>query len=369
MKLFSSIVILLSLGFILSSCSEDEPANISSDGFPRDSLLINLADNYIIPNYQELSANAAQLNNDAKALKATPADTQALSNVRASLLSTWNSFNKVDFLEFGPANDHLLKERLGTWPTDTTYLISATAANGSMVFDRNPYKGLPALDFLLNGPTAESRLQNEPNTSQAILLLATEVDSLIQLTYDNWKADGGNYRNTFISNLGLDVGSSIGELLNSYVRNWEKTLRNFRIGFPAGLAINNRLDGPSPSKVEMPYGKSSLMLAKTSASAFQSVFIGSTMEGNNGPGFDDYLNSIDAKDSDGNPLSETIKKNFDLVNNEFNTINGPLYDAVSNQGPALESTFNAIQNQIRFLKVDMLSSMGVQITYADNDGD
>jgi len=42
---------------------------------------------------------------------------------------------------------------------------------------------------------------------------------------------------------------------------------------------------------------------------------------------------------------------------------------VDNDGDAVDEAYLAIQQNVRYLKVDMPSAMGVLITYQDNDGD
>ncbi|MCA1762983.1 MAG: peptidase M75 superfamily protein, partial [Flavobacteriales bacterium] len=127
---------------------------------------------------------------------------------------------------------------------------------------------------------------------------------------------------------------------------------------------------PLPEKVEGLYsGVYSREMLTRNVEAWQNLFNGTSREGVNGPGLDDYLNYLGTEFEPGMPLQEEINNRFDLVLNQTETLSPNLAEAVVNQQNQALEVFDEMQRVVVLLKVDMTSALGIQITYADNDGD
>lgn len=181
----------------------------------------------------------------------------------------------------------------------------------------------------------------------------------------------GAYRDTFISETGLDIGSSMGAVVNAYVLHYERYIRSGKIGIPAGV-IGTTVGPTFPDKVEAFYKRDiSRTLAKTAHQAAVDFFNGkSAANGAEGPSFKSYLNGLDAKDPNSGTLLSTI------ITNQFTTINGKLdqlspdfYEQIQTNNQAMVDAYTSLQMAVRYLKVDMTSAMSITITYTDNDGD
>jgi hypothetical protein len=193
------------------------------------------------------------------------------------------------------------------------------------------------------------------------------MNTLLSTVISGWST----YRETFITKTGLDIGSSFGLVVNSYVLYFERYIRSGKIGIPAGATVGTS-GVASPDKVEAYYKKDiSLQLAKNAHTAVVDFFNGRHAgTGAEGPSFKSYLDALGAKDgSTGTALSEIINGQFTAITNKLNTLGNNFSQQVQTNNQAMLDTHAEMQKAVRMLKVDMTSAMSITITYTDNDGD
>ena len=89
---------------------------------------------------------------------------------------------------------------------------------------------------------------------------------------------------------------------------------------------------------------------------------------NNGSGFDDYMDFVGAQYGVIN-LSTAINNQFIEIDNKISLLNDPLSDELLINRTAVQNLYDELQQLVILLKVDLTSALGIQITYADNDGD
>ena len=88
----------------------------------------------------------------------------------------------------------------------------------------------------------------------------------------------------------------------------------------------------------------------------------------NGVGFDDYMNFVNAE-YNSESLSNVINNKFNEISNGLNSLNDPLSNEVTINKTGVQEVYQELQQLVPFIKVDMTSALGVLITYQDNDGD
>lgn len=370
------VAVLATTILVQTSCKKTEDDDPVSPGdFDRKALLANMADGYILPHYQEFQGKVNDLD---VAVDAFVAD-RSLANLTA-LRASWEeallSWQSVGMLEFGPAESQALRGSINIYPVDTAQILdNITTGSYNLGTAANlDAKGFQALDYLLFGIGADDvetiLLYDAGSSGNLRTYLQDVMDDIktkVDATVTEWEPSGGNYIATFKDNDGTDVGSSIGLFLNAYVMHYEVYFRDGQIGIPAGARSFTQT--PLPDKVEAYYhGESSVEFAKAQRQAYHDLYMGRGVDGFNRTGFDDYLAFLDAQHSSGS-LNTAIQTEFGLIEDRFNALSDPYKDeVVNNQQPCLDA-FDQMQQLVVLLKVDMMSSLGVLITYVDNDGD
>ncbi|MGB3149450.1 MAG: imelysin family protein [Maribacter sp.] len=375
MKRIFGILFFLCLVWACSSDSEDEEPIINPGfevTFERDAMLVNWADNIIIPSYEAFSSDMGTLKASFDVFKADVSEANLIS-LRASWLTAYKTWQRVSMFEIGPAETVGLRLNLNIYPTDPQKIdahLSSGTYDLSLSSNRDA-KGFPALDYLINGlETTDAAIVAKYSTEEKDALLTymeavlDDMTSLSSAVLAEWES---GYRDTFVANDGASATASVDRMVNDYIFYYEKFLRAGKMGIPLGVFSGDTL----PGNVEAFYEKEvSNQLFLEGLNAVQDFFngkhYGSSTTGESLASYLDILN--------------TVKNEEDLeaiINNQFNTartmINGlsAFRAEIENNTPptAMLLAYDEVQKVVPLLKVDMVSAMSISIDFVDADGD
>lgn len=371
-KLASLLFIGICTTVFLFTCKKDKQKdNKPVDNFDRKAMLTNIGNNVIIANYLSLQTEANAL--DAAVIQFnTTTDSANLANLQTAFNTAYATWQLCSVFELGPGESQLIRLNLNTFPTDTAQ-INANIASG--VYDLGTAanvdaKGLPAIDFLLFESTFITTLANYTTANNAtnrktyLLALSNEIKTKANNIYNAWIASGGNYINTFITNSGTDIGSSLGLLINQLNYDFE-TIKNFKIGIPLG---KKTLGTPLPEKVEGYFSGTSLALVIKHLKTIENIYLGRSELGVDGLGLDDYLTHLKTPYNSG-LLSDAIRAQLQTAISKLQSIPSPLSQTVVSNPTVVDAAYIELQKLVVLLKADMPAALGTLITYADNDGD
>jgi len=362
---YKSLVLILALFVTLISCDKTEPNKVD---FDRTALLNNYANKVILPRYELLQAKSTALHDAALNFEAN-INQANLDLLRADFQATYLVWQACSSVEFGPAGMETLKLVFNTYPVDRNKILTniASASYNLDAAQQIDAIGLPALDYLLYGTNNNDQeiLNTFTNQSAAInylLDLTSQLKNKSSSVYAQWNT---TYSNTFINANGTDVGSSLSLLINEMNLDFEKFIRDGKIGIPLG---KRSLGNPQVDKLEAYYSRESLVLVKESVQRLEELYSGTSLEGVNGLGLDDYLDAVNASNN-GQDLSLLISNQFAAIQLSLDAINRNLNDAIINNPSQVDDVYNKMQQLIVYFKVDLASNLGVLISYQDNDGD
>jgi len=377
-KIFKVLLSLFSLCIIvlLSSCGGNNEPSPEDNGKDREKILTHWADNIIIPSYEKFKAKFDVMRAKSQAFTASP-NIDSLLVFRSAWAEAYAEWEKVEMFEFGPADQYTLRNFFNIYPTDVAG-ITSNINNPSVNLDfpsAYAQQGFPALDYLINGVGADdnaivSFYKTDADAAKRVAYVTRIVERMNTLITDvitGWDS----YHDTFVTKTGLDIGSSFGVVVNSFVLNYERYIRSGKIGIPSGstIATGGMIQ---PEKVEAYYkGDISLTLAKNAHNASVDFFNGkSIVSGDEGPSLKSYLDALEAKDATtGDLLSEIINAQYTLVSGELDQLSNDFTQQVQTDNQEMAETYAAMQKLVRILKVDMTSATSITITYTDNDGD
>ena len=370
------IALVLTLVFLGCSSGSDKPDPQPTDeGKDRSVMLKALAENVIIPSYDQFKTKFDLMSAKSKAFTAKP-DSQTLTEFRSAWTDAYVAWQRVELFDFGPAEKQTIRNFFNIYPaSEAGIAANITDPTSSLEVPASyPTQGFPALDYLINGLGANdtSIIAHYTTDKDAAKKLAyitrviARMDSLLGKVISDWK---GEYLNTFISKTGLDIGSSTSLMVNGSVLHYERYIRSGKFGIPSGAMASGI---PAPEKVEAFYKKDiSKTLAQTAHKAYVDFFNGRhAATGQAGPGLKTYLDALGAKDSGtGKLLTESINAQFQTAAAKLDVLKPNLYEEVKTNNQAMNDTYTEMQKAVRMLKVDMTSAMSITITYTDNDGD
>lgn len=354
------------LGGALVSCDPNGGLEKIND-FDQAPFLQNIGENIILPAYENLALETTRLAESVQGLRANP-NAETLGAAQEQLKTARIAFQACTPYQLGPAQTFDLTNELNIYPVDQSQ-IEANIESGQYdlsTLSNLDARGFPAVEYLLHSGFDEELLENLTSErltylSDLMARMVTVVDQVLA----GWEPDGGNYLGQFTSEsaLGVDVGSSTGQLINAMNLDFERNTRDGKIGIPVGI---RSLGQAIPERSEAYFAGYSLELLQANMEAYQLLFSGGS-EG--GIGFDDYLRAIGASTTGNEDLAETIESQFQKIDAAIAVIADPLPDAIANQKTEVERIFAEMQVLVVLFKTDMASSLGVIITYQDNDGD
>ncbi len=354
---------------LATSCTEKDNGAGDADGFNRGEMLVNYADNLIIPAYQSLFDKTQILQDKIYQLTQANATVQQLQNARIAWVDVAEQWQFCNTYNFGPAGEMGIKkglnEEVATFPVSATKINNLINANDTSFanFDRDS-RGIFAIEYLLYTPglsdvqMVDSINQNN-NKINYLRALINQVVNNVSVVKNDWT----NYRQSFITNTGTDIGSSTSLLYNEFLKSYEG-LKNFKFGIPLGRRPGQT--SPLPEQVEAYYSGYSTQLAKLHWLSIKQIYQGQTQAGIDGLGFNDYLQKVVG----GNDLLTLTAQQVAVVDAKFAALpNIKLSDAITQQFQVVDDVHTELQKTTRFYKSDMSSLLGIAITYSSGDGD
>lgn len=345
----------------LSCVEEDKGDDAIQDNFDRQALLSFWADEIIIPAYENYSEELGQFDSLVQSYRAKQLQSDLIA-LKAQFQKAYIAWQWVSIYEIGPAESRGLRNYSNVYPCDTMELLGlASSANYNLslpsTFD---VQGWPAVDYLLFGP---KDLGVSPELRQYLSDVSQRLLNLSQATLQDWK---NSYRNSFVANAGSSADASVNKLINDFVFNYEKELRAGKIGIPAGVFSGM----PLSNRAEAYYnGNLSKQLFLESLEAHRRFFAGLSYDSlNSGPSLKAYLDYLQIEEN-GTLLSTRIEDQFDLVEQVAAGLDSNLAKAATDQTTTMLQTFDALQQNVIWMKVDMMQALNVRVDYVDADGD
>lgn len=369
------------LGLILLwGCTDDNPSGPDPDDFDREAILINWADNIILPAFQSFSTTTDELKSAGNSFSEDPTQ-QTLENLRDAWRTSYLSWQNVSMFEMGRAMDVRLRDYLNTYPASTNenspdpdQTIKKNIETGSYNLELPSLRdtqGFPALDYLLNG-LAESDTEilefftTHEEAEEYKKYVTDLVDRMDQLTVEVLNAWESGYRDQFVSNSGNGANSSLDMMVNDYIFYYEKILRAGKVGIPAGVFSGTPLSGHVEAYYSKGFSKALLMESiNTAQSFFNGKHFNSQQTGESLASYLDYLNTM----KEGADLTQLINNQFDAARAQAEELNPDFAAQVESDNSKMLATYDELQKNVVLLKVDMLQALNINVDYVDADGD
>ncbi len=359
-------ILIIGAGF-LTSCNQDSGIFEKMYDFDQGPMLENIGENLIVPAYKTLTDRTAALEISVELLVESPT-LENLEAARVDLKAARIAWQYCSPYLFGPAETNALSSSLNIYPINKNR-IETNITEGSYdlsTLANSDAKGFQTLGYLLHvEDLSDEAVLSSLVASRALYLkeVVAEIASKSSQAYAAWSIEGGNYLGTFSSEdaFGVNAGSSVAKLVNALNITFEQQLRDGKLGIPVGLRSRGEV---IPTSSEAYFSGYSVELIHVAIDAYFQLYLGGE-----GEGLDDYLLAIQATTIDNKNLSEKIGSQFQDVIAAASKLSEPYIEQLENEPLVAQTVFAEMQRLIVSLKVEMASSMGVVITYQDNDGD
>ena len=368
---------LLLTSVFIFSCkkNQDEEPTGPVDNFDRQAMLINWADNIIIPAFTAFAEKTNELKSASEAF-ATDPSTSTYDELANQWEAAYLVFQDVSMFEIGKAEELRFTNNLNIYPTDAA-AITDNIMNGGYNFELPStidQQGFPALDYLLFGIADNEAMildfyQNNTDASKYLTYLTdltTRIDDLAQTVLSDWN---NGFRNSFVENSGNSATASVDKLTNDFIFYYEKHLRAGKIGIPAGVFSGDT----ERDKVEALYRND---LSKTlffrAMDAVEKFFNGENYL-TVGPlsqeeSFKTYIEYLDVRKGN-ESLATVINNQFQLARTTAQELDDSFSNQIEMDNVKMLATYDQLQLNVVNIKVDMLQAFNINVDFVDADGD
>lgn len=370
-NMFKKISVLIVVFLFIYACSSSEGGDETpTDTFDRSLLLTHLADNIIIPSFQDFKTDLDALQSAGNTFTVSPNQTN-LDAVRASWLVAYKSWQTIEMFDIGKAEELQYSFFMNIFPLTVSDVESNITKSTYDLNNSNNHdaQGFPALDYLLYGVANSdenilAKYTTDTNAAGYKKYVTDVLSQMTSLTNDILNDWTSSYRDEFIANNANTSSSSLNKFTNDYIEYYERKIRANKFGIPAGIFSSSTL---FPEKVEGFYSKEySKELALSALTAFQDVFQGKYKENATASrsSFQQYLVALDRAD-----IATAIINQLAKAEAQINTINSNLYQQVIDDNTQMTRSYDELQKAVTLLKVDMASALNISIVFRDADGD
>ncbi|GGI57243.1 imelysin family protein [Winogradskyella haliclonae] len=370
------IIFGLILCVAIAACSSSDDGNNGNngDGFNRTELLTNLADNIIIPAFQDLGVKLSAM--DVARANFVNSQTQTnLDALSAAWLEAYSVWQHVELFNIGEAEDvNTTSDDRGFVRFFNIYPVSETEIDGyaaSGTYDLTSVlvdQGFPAFDYLIHGiatgdATALDKFTTHTNASGYMTYMTDVMSRMLSLNnqiLNDWQ---NTYKDQFISATENGLNGSFNKIANDFIFAYEKGFRAQKVGTPAGVFSAGQT---FPDRVEAFYkGDVSKTLALESLTALENFFVGRAYNGSTtGSSLRTYLQFLDSDD-----IVTAIQSQFTAVRTSINGLGNNFSNEIENNNTQVLTTYEVMQAMVPLIKVDMRQALDFAIDFQDSDGD
>jgi predicted lipoprotein len=361
------LLLLIAMVAIYACSSSEEIAPEQVDSFDRSAMMENIADNIIIPAYEDFSGKMSALKIAGETFTITPNQTN-LEALRASWFAAYKTWQSIEMFDIGKAEELQFKFYMNVYPV-TVNDIEDNIAQGSYDLksvNNQDAQGFPALDYLLHGLAdtdaaildTYTTTENKDDYKNYILAVLDQMNTLTESVESDFKAQ----RNNFVVSTENTATSSVNKLINDYIFYYEKGLRANKFGIPSGIFSST----PLPEKVEGRYKNNvSKELALDALTAVQNLFEGRHYNSSEtGLSFKAYLIKLKRTD-----IATSTSSQFNTATAQVETLENSFATQIDTDNTGMTRSYDELQKAVVLLKVDMLQAFNVSVDYVDADGD
>jgi predicted lipoprotein len=369
---------------------QEDPTGDGGSGFTRRALLERVTTQFLIPTYERFATEADELVTAIDAYCAAPA-----AETRAAAQSAWREaidvWQRVNALSVGPVEmSDSLGTRIYSWPLLSTCQVDTDTAarwKNPASYDVNVRfdnaRSLTAVEYLLFiGVGANHTCASAPMFwSEAVFdlerarcglaaAIAADVAAQADKVVTAWKPEGGNY----VAQL-VEAGtaqSAIGSaqdavnLISDSLFFVDRMVKDMKLSETAGIGPNScgAVGTPCLDEVEHRVSDHAQPAIVLNLEALRVGFTG-TIDGGEGPGFDDFLREV------GHPeVADRMTTNLDAAIAAAKAMPPSFLGALASNRDSVVATHTAVKAFTDDLKMQFLTLLGLDIPddiATDND--
>ena len=299
-------------------------------------------------------------------------DANSLNSLREKYINAHMAWQRIEMINIGKAEEIYYNSKMNVYPVNTAR-VTSNISSGSYDFNNannNAAQGFPTIDYMLYGigETDEKILEVYGSTDQKHINYLTDITDNMKNITDDVIGSWETYKNDFINSTGNTATSAVNVMVNDFLFYYEKGFRANKIGIPGGVFSTS----PIPENVEGYYSR--VNSKKFAIEAYDGIieFFEGKQHGSGTPYTGSSLKSIivdlDSNTGDNN-LGNKISNKMAIAKQKLSDLDENFVNQIGSDNLKFLRTYDAIQEVVVLLKVDMLQLLSINVDYIDADGD
>lgn len=334
----------------------------------KEAILQSLITNVILPAHADFAARARELAAATDALGSTPT-LESLTAARQTCGSTLLAWKRVSCIQHGPLEELDLFNKFNFWPSRPnsiqSALDSARPIDDTFIAEQGvTVVSLYALEYLLFSSGSPAGIAAKVDASASLKTfvgeagarrraltraVAKQISVWAALLDRAWSPAGGNHAKQWVAAGQASVGLLVNNLVATVERSAVVRLDSVLSFAGAPQDIHWFEGAPSGNTI------SNIVTALTTVRRLY--------DGAAGAGFDDQLKQMESS------LPARLDAQFDKTFASLAAIGMPLEEALLKKKAAIEAARDQCRALEILLKVDLVSALGVTLTFTSGDGD
>ena len=355
-----STVILLAL---VTGCTA-----VKEQDFDRQAMLVSLADSVVVPGLENAAAAAADLQT-ASASLCTNFTAVNLAAAQLAWRNAQHAWAQTAPYRFGPMEDLNTAPNVDDWPTSATGIEALVQGSEPLTtegFDMvgTNKKGLPAVEYLLfvpqGGLSIVEGFTAVPRRCQALAGMSGNLAARLQAVVTAWQTA---FRQTFTHPEADNpsyptLKAAVDQVVNQQVSMVE-SIANLRLATPLGLRTGGT---PLPEQVENPHAQTAVDTMRAMFEGLQALYCGCSADAG-APSLSAFVQSRNA------PLNDQMNADMEEIMAMLAAQTAPLATAVVDANSGVDALYQRVRAHKRLWGTEVVATLGVTLTFNDNDGD
>ncbi len=345
----------------ITACKNDD-TNSSTNNFDTQAMIQDITEDVMLPAIIDFKNTTTILESDITTFINDPTEA-TLSTAQNSWKISAEKYGFIYSFNIGRPKELFMHQFIFNWPAFTIAIdnILSTTDPIEIINISSKAKGLTGIEYLLFATPNSTNADIVTSFSSArkreyLSIITTDLKDQAFKLENIWSTTGENYANTFITNNGTGLDSSLNMLFNG-IYNVAETIKKAKLGKPAGL---ENTSATNPESLQAFRSKISLKLIENNIKSIENVYFNIT-----GLGLDEQIKSITKSDD----INTRVQIQFDKIYTALNAIQLPLYLAIDQEKPAIATLYNEIRGLVLLLNNEVSSTLSIILTPTDNDGD
>jgi predicted lipoprotein len=337
-------------------------------GDTRRELLVRWSTGLIVPLYAQFDERAQVLATSVEALCSAPSDA-TLEAARTAWTQAREPFKRAEVFAFGPYSrpEFRIGPKLDSWPARPAN-VEEWIASGDPVDPATLatlgvwHKGLPVVEYFLYAPDASSMSElGDAHRCEYLRSTAAELVSRAHELHMAWAPEGGDFAEQLsgagrTSSAWRTLRDAFGEVVNRMGFTIENVRRD-KLGGPLGEATGT----VEPNAAESRFSGRSIRDIQDNLAGIEALYFGDPASGL--PGVATYAAER------GQSFDDRFRSGLGAARAALDAVDVPLTEAVTTEPERVREASAKLGELQSLIQVDLISALGLSLSFNDNDGD